>query len=437
MTISRRRSTRHDRAAPKVAAAVALPARRVAAPGARTALSAGCLITVLATPAPTPAAQEVIELPAEDILLDAHFEEIYRLGSVDGGGWDTFGSVESLGFDGAGNLYILDTQAVRISVVDRGGNLVRQFIGEGEGPGEFGRNSAGALEFAVMRDGRVAIYDPGQLAFALFGADGDFERTIPMGGDRWRQPMLSEIQAFPGMKRVLSTTRVTYFSPPDAGPGRQFRYVLSYDLGGDEAAVDTAASAWKRPSDRQVFAPELMAGALPGGGIAFSDSSAYAIKFAAPGGLVTRIVTRPLRPRPVTNRMRTEEIERRLKALETRQPTAGDPAMQAAVQSVIEAQRAGIESMEFYPVMPVVLALRTDWEGTIWVRRRGDEVEADGGPIDLITADGRYSGTLAPGSTALPEAFGPDGLVAFVEKDDLDVPYVVVKRWRQVEGAPQ
>lgn len=435
--IPRRRLTRDDRAAPRVAAAVPLPARRFVALGARTALSASCLIAVLATPVPTPAAQEVIELPADDRLLDADFEEIYRLGSVDGGGWDTFGSVESLGFDGAGNLYILDTQAVRISVVDREGNLVRQFIGEGEGPGEFGRNSAGALEFAVMRDGRVAIYDPGQLAFALFSADGEFERTVPMGGDRWRQPMLSEIQAFPGMKRVLSTTRVIYFSPPDAGPGRQFRYVLSYDLGGHQAAVDTAATAWKRPSDRQVFAPELMAGALPGGGIAFSDSSAYAIKFAAPGGRVTRIATRPLRPRPVTNRMRTEEIERRLKALETRQPTAGDPAMQAAMPSMIEAQRAGIEAMEFYPVMPVVLALRTDWEGTIWVRRRGDEVEGDGGPIDLITADGRYLGTLAPGATPLPEAFGPDGLVAFVEKDDLDVPYVVVKRFQRPEGASE
>lgn len=434
--IPRRRLTRDDRAVWKVAAAVALPARRFAALGARTALSAGCLITPLATPARPLAAQEVIELPAEDRLLDADFEEIYRLGSVDGGGWDTFGSVESLGFDGAGNLYILDTQAVRISVVDREGNLVRQFIGEGEGPGEFGRNSAGALEFAVMRDGRVAVYDPGQLAFALFGADGEFERTIPMGGDRWRQPMLSEIQAFPGMKRVLSTTRVIYFSPPDAGPGRQFRYVLSYDLGGDEAAVDTAAAAWKRPSDRQVFAPELMAGALPGGGIAFSDSSAYAVKVAAPGGHLVRIITRPFQPRPVTDRIKSDEIERRLEALEGQRP-AGDPAMRAMLESMMEAQRAGIESMEFYTEMPVVLDLRTDWEGTIWVLRRGDEGDGDGGLIDLITVDGRYSGTLASGATRLPEAFGPDGLVAFVEKDDLDVPYVVVKRFQRPEGAPK
>ena len=384
-------------------------------------------IAGLAASAGPLAAQEVIELPAEDRLFDADFEEIYRLGAVDGGGWDTFGSVEGLGFDGAGNLYILDTQAVRISVVDPEGNLVRQFIGEGEGPGEFGNNSARALEFAVMRDGRVAIYDPGRIGFALFGADGEFERTIPMGGDRWRQPMLSDIQAFPGMERVLSTTRVGYFSTPDPGPGPQFRYVLSYDLSSDEAAVDTAATTWKPPSDRQAFRPELMAGALPGGGVAYSDSSAYAIKFTAPGGRVTRIVTRPFRPRPVTDRIRNEEIERRLESFETtRQPT-GTPAMQAAMQRMIEAQRAGIESMEFYPELPVLLALRTDWEGTIWVRRRGEYPETEG-PIDVLTPEGDYIGTFPAVSTALPEAFGPDGLVAFLETDDLDVPYVVVKR---------
>ena len=79
---------------------------------------------------------------------------------------------------------------------------------------------------------------------------------------------------------------------------------------------------------------------------------------------------------------------------------------------------------------------RPDWEGTMWVRRRGDE-GAGGDPTDLITADGRYLGTFAPGATALPEAFGPGGLLAFVETDDLDVPYVVVKRFRRPEGVPE
>ena len=44
---------------------------------------------------------------------------------------------------------------------------------------------------------------------------------------------------------------------------------------------------------------------------------------------------------------------------------------------------------------------------------------------------------VAPGATGLPEAFGPGGLLAFVETDDLDVPYVVVKRFRRPEGVPE
>ena len=281
--------------------------------GCATAVAVATLsITGLAAPAGPLAAQEVIELPSGDRPLDADVEEIYRLGSVAGDGWDTFGRVAGVGFDGAGNLYILDTQAVRIYVVDSQGNLVRQFIGEGEGPGEFGSDFAVALRFAVVGDGRVAVYDPGRVEFAFFGADGEFERTIPVGGDRTRRPILWDIQAFPGMERVLSTTLVSYMSRPDPGPGPQFRYVLSYDLSSDEAAVDTAATAWKPPDDRQAFRPELMAGALPGGGVVHTDSSAYAIKFTAPGGRVTRIVTRPFPPRPVTDRIRNEEIERRL-----------------------------------------------------------------------------------------------------------------------------
>ncbi|MCY3777199.1 MAG: hypothetical protein OXH11_14585, partial [Candidatus Aminicenantes bacterium] len=66
------------------------------------------------------------------------------------------------------------------------------------------------------------------------------------------------------------------------------------------------------------------------------------------------------------------------------------------------------------------------WEGAIWVRHRGDE-GTEGSRIDLISAAGRYLGTLAPGSS-MPSAFGPNGLAAFVETDDMDVSHVVVQR---------
>lgn len=386
---------------------------------------AAASITILAALAYPLAAQEVVELPAEDLPLDADFEDIYRVGSLDGDGWDTFGRVGTVGFDGAGNLYILDTEAVRISVVDLQANLVRQFVREGQGPGEFGGNTAEALEFAVMWDGRVTVYDLGRMAFTLFGADGEFERTVRFPGAQTSSAVIPGIQAFPGMDRVLATSEVGYLrrtapDPDDEASEPSSRHVLSYDVSGDEVRIDSVVAGWRPPGDPEGFSPPLRAGVLPSGAVVYTDSSTYAIKSAVPGGPVTRVLTRPFQPRPVTGRIRAAEIERRLEAL-------GDPRGNPMLQRMLEFRRGQIEAIEFFDEIPVVVDLRTSWEGTIWVRHRGDG-STEGNRIDLISSDGRYLGTFPPGSTAMPSAFGPNGLVAFVETDDLDVPYVAVQR---------
>ena len=246
-----------------------------------------------------------------------------------------------------------------------------------------------------------------------------------MGGPQTHTPMFSGIQAFPGMDRILSTTEVSYLgrtepTPDDEAQAPSFRYVLSYNLSGDEVAIDSVAAGWRPPGDPEAFKPRLAAGVLPSGVLVYTDSSSYAIKFAEPGGRVTRILTRPFQPSPVTDRMKAAEIERQLDRL-------GDGGGNPLRQRMIEFRRGQIEAMEFFHEIPVVINLRTSWEGTIWVRHRGDE-GTEGNPIDLISSDGRYVGTFEPGSTAVPSAFGPNGLAAFVETDDLNVPYVVVKR---------
>ena len=81
----------------------------------------------------------------------------------------------------------------------------------------------------------------------------------------------------------------------------------------------------------------------------------------------------------------------------------------------------------FYPELPVIDGLSATWQGRIWVKRRGDELLADG-PIDVVTGDGDYVGTYAAGATRMPDAFGPDGLAAFIELDELEVATVVVRR---------
>ena len=61
------------------------------------------------------------------------------------------------------------------------------------------------------------------------------------------------------------------------------------------------------------------------------------------------------------------------------------------------------------------------------MQRRGEDPNS-GGAIDVLTAEGDYLGTFPAGTTALPDAFGPDGLAAFIELDEFDVATVVVRR---------
>ena len=185
----------------------------------------------------------------------------------------------------------------------------------------------------------------------------------------------------------------------------------------------------------RTFEPALLVGVLPDGGVVFSDSSAYALRVVAPGGGVSRILRRPFTPRPVTEAMREAERERRLAEL----AEGGAPRMRVLVgpgggpaQPVPEAQvRAMLESriaaMEFYEELPVVRDLATSWTGRVWVERRGEEPTGPG-PIDVLTPEGGYAGTFPAGATAIPSSFGPDGLAAWVELDELDVPTVVVRR---------
>lgn len=160
-------------------------------------------------------------------------------------------------------------------------------------------------------------------------------------------------------------------------------------------------------------------------------SSAYAIKIARPGAGVWRILKRPFHPIPVTDRVIEAETERLVRRWEAR----GVPAtiingVRVNTGSPREEAMDFFNQFGFFDEVSIVRGLRTGWDGEIWVRRHGEEPGDDVGPIDVLTMDGRYIGTYAAGEVALPAAFGPDGLVAFIERDEMDVRHVVVKRLR-------
>ena len=385
-------------------------------------LSQLAVASFLALGPPALAAQEVIELPAEDRILEAEFEEVYRVGSIAGNAWEQFSRVSAVGFGQSGNLHVMDDQGGRVVIVSEEGELVREFGRIGDGPGEFAGNTNTAVGFTVLRDGRTVVFDPGHSAFDVFGPDGEFERSVRMPGNSMYL-MRTLLPARDGENVITTSVDAFGMGGRAGGPEPSFRPVYRLVLTGDEAVQDTVIRAWRPSGDPDGFEPELVAGALPGGGLVYTDSSAYAIKVASGNGALTRVLSRPFRPEPVTDRIRDREIERQLEENEER-VAQSDPRLAAARA---ELGRRRISSMEFYHEVPVIRDLQTSWEGTIWVLRRGEEPASDG-PIDVLAPDGRYIGTFAAGTTAMPDAFGPDGLAAFIERDEFDVASVVVRR---------
>jgi len=86
-----------------------------------------------------------------------------------------------------------------------------------------------------------------------------------------------------------------------------------------------------------------------------------------------------------------------------------------------------LETMVFAEEIPVIEGMAADWEGRLWIQRSSGE-PGEPGPTDIITVTGEYLGSLAPDGLRTPRAFGPDGLIVRIERDEFDVPTLVVER---------
>ena len=402
---------------------------------------------VATSPATT---QEIINLPGEDRPLAPDFEEVYRVGSAMGADWEQFGNLHTVAFDGAGRLHVFDELAVRIVVVDVQGGFIHEFGREGEGPGEF--RSAAAM--AVLTDGRVVVGDTRHRADLVFDASGAFLRMVRMGGDP-RTAIVGTLVGQPGQDALVSqaafgTGGITVsFSDNDPLPPDSTRPIERIDLTGEEISKTTIADAWLPPLGDSLstgavlggvaikvprpvaFAAGLHWGVLPDGSVAFSDSTTYSVKIAAAETGVLRVYTRPFPPEPITDRFIKADRERRISELDaTADEDLGGATMDnVSLESPATVRRRSlrrIENLQYGHEVPVIRDLGTAWDGHIWVLRRGEPT--GDGPIDVISPDGRYLGSYPAGSTKMPAAFGPGGLMAFIERDEMNVRSVVVKR---------
>ena len=416
----------------------------------------------------------------EDRPLEADFEEVFRVGGIAAEGWDAFTEIAGLDFDADGRLYIRDEvgSSTRIVVVDGTGGLVAEFGRMGDGPGEL--REVGHM--VARPGGGVVIVDDGHRAYLLFGPDGSFERAIRFAIQGASETASAETVRSAREGETLFLTRspaARLSSSGEASVETGDRTIYRMSLAeAEEAAAVPFAEGWEAQPERDVrleaadpsdmfsalgdafagFVPDLVFDVLPGGGVAYSDSSAYAVKIQSASGAPVRVVGRPLHPEPVTESLRERARARMIEAMES--SATGEingrslddlpPEFRAQVSAMMEEMVAGmrdaVANAGFMPEVPLVRDLRTTWEGTIWVQRWGSDPmaqidvqtaraggdaegeEAAAGWIDILSPEGDYVGTLSLEETPMPDAFGPGGLVAFVETDDFDVPTIILKR---------
>ena len=399
--------------------------------------------------APALSAQRIAEVTGRDRLIEHDFEEIYRVGVVAGESWEMFGAVGRVGFDAAGNLYVFDrsgdgdSRDARVVVFDPAGAFVREFGSAGEGPGEFKR----ANGMAVMRDGTTVVRDGGHDAYHVFDPSGTFVRMVRFAEQKSKVRVISAIHADPRGGAVFTPEGGGGAGDAAASPSRP---VVRLGLAGEVVDADTAALGWLPPRGGEgmeasievaggtfslgdvlggfampgEFEPEVLLGVLPEGGLVYSDSSAYALKVTPPGSPeVERVIARPFHPEPVTESVRKEYGKKR----SGREGTATGIGTNDEGATVPFALSFEMPERTFFPEIPVLRGLSATWEGRIWVQRRGKEPESDG-PIDVLTVRGEYLGTFHTDAATMPDAFGPDGMAAFIELDELDVASVVVRR---------
>ena len=405
--------------------------------------------------ATTASAQQVTRLPAADKLLAGSPTPVYSIGAEDGEDWELLSRVSGVSFDARDNLYVLDGGNQRVLVFNPAGKFIRKIGKKGAGPGEL----ISPVGLALTKDGYVAVTDLGRPGVSLFKTDGSFVKNIMLGDSLGFPAIQNGTVAHPTAGVVIRGSgsrmpRARVGGPAELGgpTGPRESPILWFPVNGAAKKLHAIALPSITPKvtdgggggSRQVsvrysppaFQPPLLWGLIPNGIVALADEAAYRVKLIS-NGKVTRVVERPFSPRKVTERDKNRMRDQRRKAMKTGSGmvfatrTVGPSGQQSSIgtgagprqmsDADIEQQ---IREMTFEETVPVLQDLFVDPKGRLWIERTGREVGVDG-PVDIIDPAGRYVGTV---NATLPDAVSASGRAAYIERDDMDVEKVVVRK---------
>ena len=370
----------------------------------RSRLRSPVLWVVLAA-APA-SAQQRLTLPARDVLLQGTPTPVFSAGRAEGADWEMFSRVAALAFDAADNLYVVDGDNYRVVVLDARGRFVRQFGRQGNGPGEFQR----PRHIAVLSSGEVVVTDTRNRTHQWFSSQGAFLRSSAYeqpAGSNMREMFVDAAGRIVALVETISGQRAATVSS-QAADGRGSARIIA------NIVLDDMVQMGNVRRDRE-FArvPFLTRG--PNGTLLLNRKLEYELEVVDSTGRLIRVISRDIPVRPVTTEVRAAWERRRNAEAQAR----GIPGAAPRVE------------VPFAERMQVISGMLADSRGIVWVQRRTVDGDA-AGPIDLVTMEGRYVGTVA--AQRLPMAVSRSGLTAYVERNADGVERVTVRRlpagWR-------
>ncbi|HSM59847.1 MAG TPA: 6-bladed beta-propeller [Longimicrobiales bacterium] len=326
--------------------------------------------------------------------------EELRIGSLDGSQYETFGRLTAAAVGPAGEMLVVDGQGPALRLYDSTGRYRLQLGRPGQGPGEYRQ----IMGVRFTREGRVAIWDPGNQRITVYETDGGLfnsirvESSLQGGNDPFQVDTAGNF--YVRAMRSHEGAVITGYTWIKIGPGGGVLDSIPVppaDTEGRPLVVLTPSGP------RKPFTIETTSALSPFGYQVTGRTDTYAIWRPLSDGRVLRI-ERPVRSVPVGREERQQ--------------------WEAILDFMQSVSRAG--SAAFLPIpaeKPVFRELWVDESGRIWVSRyvpanhvalsREELEEREGRPAlewieppvwDVWDPRGSFLGTLTLQRGAFPAA---------------------------------